>query len=177
MNNLTQSQQEIVNTLISEFNNLNHSVNVADTNDLVTKIKIAIEEKTKLVKEAKITTATYDTSNKLLAQNICHEVNTLLNQFGYAASLKSVAQCNKDYTAYYEVWITWGKSNTAANGLDESRVFLYANDKCKEDYWHLADSSLVIYREGNKLGRINTIEELLELIATWVIYKEKIKIK
>lgn len=179
MKSLTKTQQEIVNSIVKEFETFNAPINESDPNDLIAFINNALEEKQGFIDEIKITNKAYDKANENQVLEYVNQMNGVLNVFGYDCELLEPSRSgfSRDYALYFQVKITW-IGHKKDNGLVEyTDIFFYANHVIEENTPYLADASIRIYKKYLREDKIDSLDDLLKYVADLIINKKKSLIK
>lgn len=178
MKNLTDNQQEIINSIISEFESLNkpyHS-DAGDYYDLLEYIDSAINEKERFLQEIKITNRAYEDANKQQVLQIVEKLNGLLNRFGYNCEFHYASNFRGlGISEYFAIRINWVGHLSDHKNTD---VYFYSNLANKDGLWYLKDSSLTISKKySDNQSKLDSVDELLKYVAELIIEKKKSLIK
>jgi hypothetical protein len=179
MKSLTKTQQEIVNSIVKEFETFNAPINDADPNDLLAFINNAINEKQRFIDEIKITNEAYDRANESQVIEYIDQMNSILNSFGYYCELYYAKEESngRGYKEYFQVRITWSGHKNDRYFDEHSEIFFFSNAVLKENTWHLANASLKIYKKYRGDEIIESLDGLLKYVAEMIIVKRKSLIK
>jgi hypothetical protein len=180
MKNLTQTQQQIVNSIIDEFESFNAPISESKHNDLIAYINGAIDEKQKFADEIKLTDMAYDKANVEKVTEYINQLNALLNQFGYQCDFEYESRLNnKGFAEYFTAKIIWNGHSVPGHSywVEKTSIFFYANQHLNDGIWYLKDSSIIIQIDHDRTNRMNSLDELLQCVATMIIKKKKSKIK
>jgi hypothetical protein len=179
MKTLTKTQQEIVNSIVNEFETFNAPINDADPNDLISFINNALNEKQRFVDEVKITNKAYDIANESQVMEYVNEMNAILDAFGYYCELEKPSRSVTGITfaQYFKVKITWTGHRTHIGYVVTSDVFFHPNISLKEGTTYLFNSSLNIYKKYCGEGKIDSFDGLMKYVAEMIIEKQKSLIK
>lgn len=181
MKNLTTTQQEIINSIISEFELLNkpyHS-DAGDYYDLLEYIDSAINEKERFLQEIKITNRAYEDANKEQVLQIVDKMNGILNRFGYNCEFHYASDSGgHGISEYFTIRINWVGHLSDHKNTETTSIFFYSNKANKDRLWYLKDSSLTISKKYNdNQSKLNSVDELLKYVADLIIEKKKSLIK
>jgi hypothetical protein len=179
MKSLTKTQQEIVNSIVKEFETFNAPINESDPNDLIAFINNALGEKQRFVNEVKITNEAYDKANESQVVEYVNEMNAILNVFGYYCELEKPNRSRTGITfaQYFKVKITWVGCLSHTGYVMTTDVFFHSNIAHKENTPYLLNSSLGIYKKYSGEEKIHSFESLLKYVAELIIEKQKSLIK
>lgn len=179
MKTLTKTQQEIVNSIVKEFETFNAPINDADPNDLIAFINNALNEKQRFVDEVKITNKAYDTANESQVMEYVNEMNAILNVFGYYCELEKPSRSVTGITfaQYFKVRITWTGHLSHIGYAMTTDVFFHSNISYKENTPYLLNSSLNIHKKYSREDKIDSFEGLMKYVAEMIIEKQKSLIK
>ena len=179
MKNLTQTQQQIVNSIIDEFESFNTPISESKHNDLIAYINGAIDDKQRFADEIKLTNKAYDKANVEKVTEYINQMNALLNMFGYQCDFVfGSSENSKGYVETFAARITWnGHFVEGHNWIDKTPIYFYGKEFHKDNIWYLTDSSLRIQIGHDRTTTMNSLDELLQKVAEMIITKKKSKIK
>jgi hypothetical protein len=180
MKNLTQTQQQIVNSIIDEFESLNTPISESKHNDLIAYINGAIDEKQRFADEIKLTNEAYHKANVEKVTEYINQMNALLNQFGYQCDFDYESILNgRGFAEYFTAKITWNGHSVPGHSywVEKTSIFFYSNQHLNDGIWYLKDSSFLFQLDHNRTDRVNSFDELQKQLANMIITKKKSKIK
>ena len=181
MKSLTKTQQEIVNSIVKEFETFNAPIKGSDPNDLIAFINNALNEKQRFIDEIKITNNAYDKANENQVLEYVNQMNAILNVFGYDCEIEYIARSsdkNRDYAEYFKVQIIWrGHFDDRYNDEQYTNIYFHVCECWKESTWHLLNSSLKICKDYTSKNTLDSLDELLKYVAEMIIEKQKSLIK
>jgi hypothetical protein len=182
MKSLTKTQQEIVNSIVKEFEKFNTPTKESNPNDLIAFINNALNEKQGFIDEIKITNKAYDKANENKVLEYVNQMNAILNVFGYECEIKYIARSRgngRDYAEYFKVRIIWRGHFDDRYTSDEqyTDVYFHVYECWKESTWHLLNSSLKICKDYTSKNTLDSLDDLLKYVAEMIIAKQKSLIK
>jgi hypothetical protein len=177
MNTLTNTQQNIVDSIIAEFNQINTPPTTA-SDDLVAFIKNQVDEKHRFRQETLLTNEAYDQANTEKVEHIISQMNAILKPFSYYCHLYYA--CNGHgygFTEYFQVQIKWDGHMSEHRNVLTTDIFLHSKVATNDRIEYLVDSSLHIYKKYYKQDKIFSTDSLLKYVAELIIEKQKSLIK
>lgn len=175
MNTLTNTQQNIVDSIIAEFNQLNTPPTTA-SDDLVAFIKNQVDEKHRFRQETLLTNEAYDQANTEKVEHIISQMNAILEPFGYYCFSDYVKRGN-GFTEFVQVRIKWDGHMSEHRNVLTTDIYLHSNVGRNDGIEYLVDSSLHIYKNYYKQDKIFSTDSLLKYVAELIIEKQKSLIK
>lgn len=175
MNNLTNTQQELVNQLINEFTRINKTDEPTD--DIFAYIDGAVDSKRKLREELNALNNVREQTIIGHAERIEATLQPILNKYGYYIDYKCIQESDR-LLRYILITLYWDIDKEFSDGRRlETTLYIQPNTKTNDGIQYYADAEFKV--EDRYYGAQYTwtdMESLKKYVADQIIMRLKRKV-
>lgn len=175
MNNLTNTQQELVNQLINEFTRINKADEPTD--DIFAYIDGAVDSKRKLREELNALNNVREQTIIGHADRIEATLQPILNKYGYDIDYECI-QPSDSLLQYILIKLYWGVNSQYSDGRRwETKLYINTNKKTQDGIQYYADADFKVYETScSNYPTWTDMESLKKYVADQIIMRLKRKV-